>query len=271
MPAIDSAQLREESAQLVTHFEDPREFVQQLDKLLDKYAARSKRRGKVRKPISSLRSYDVPNSVLRQIRLDLFQEMRLRPAQSLELLDALWARKTMEHRLLAARLLGAIPREAFEEVSLRISEWAQETRDDALLREIAERGTKALREEDPKTLLDLAASLFLFDELRPRATGLLALKAMLDKSSLVNLPAILGLLPDLSTDPPKDLRPYLLDLYASLVDHSPGEATFFLQERLASDPSEGTLWLARQTLKMLGPDRAQVLQETLDNIKQESN
>ena len=264
MPIVDISQLRQESMQLAELFEDPKEFVRQLDRLLDKYATRGKRRGKVKKNISILRSYDVPNTVLRQLRLELFKEMQLRPEQSLELLDALWERKVMEHRLLAARLLGALPHEAFDEVCKRVIAWAEENRDERLLEEIAERGTKSLREQDPKTLVDLAASLFERSDLRPRAVGLLAIKALLDQSSLVNLPAILDLLGELSNDPPKDLRPYLLDLYASLIDHSPGEATFFLQERLANDPSEGTLWLARQTLKLLGPDRAQVLQEALD-------
>lgn len=264
MPIVDIAQLRQECIQLAEDFENPKEFVRQLDKLLDKYATRGKRHGKVKKRVSFVRKYDVPKVVLRQIRLEIYQDTQLRPELALELIDALWAHNVMEHRLLAARLLGAIPREAYDEVCKRIIVWAEENKDEDLLKEIADRGTKSLREQDPKTLLDLAASLFERSDLRPRAVGLLAIKALLDQSSLVNLPAILDLLSELSKDPPKDLRPYLLDLYASLIDHSPGEAMFFLQERLANDPSEGTLWVARQTLKMLGPDRAQVLQEALD-------
>lgn len=241
--------------------------MRQLDQLLDRYATRGKRHGKVKKNVSALRSYEVPKAVLRQIRLELFPLVQLNPQQAGALLDALWKGKILEHRLLAARLLGALPHEAFDEVGKRVIAWVEENREERILQEIAERGTKGLRDQDPKTLLELVANLFERSELRPRAAGLLALKALLDQSSLVNLPAILDLLSDLSQEPPKDLRPYLLDLFASLIDHSPGEAIFFLQERLADKPSTGTLWVARQTLKMLGADWAQVLQEALDAQK----
>lgn len=264
MPSVQVAQLRQECAQLGEHFQDPEAFPHHLDLLLERYAQRAKRKGRVRSTGPVMRSYDVPAPVLRQLRLELSPKLMEEPARGLALVDALWSQRILEHRLLAIRLIGLLPENFFGKVRKRLLEWAQENREEQLLGEIAERGTQSLREQDPEGLLKLCASLLKKKDLRPRATALLALKALLDHNPVSNLPALLDVLSPSAQNAPKNLRPYLLEVYASLAAFSPGEALYFLQQRLAENPGEGTRWMARRALKFFPPEGRKALQEALE-------
>jgi hypothetical protein len=265
MPTVQITQLRQECQALLACFDAPEQLAAEIDKLLDHYALRAKRSGKVRRTGTVLKRYETPQAVLRQLRLELLPRVQAQPKAGLALADALWAHRMLETRLLAIRLLGSLPEAAFRSVSKRLLEWTLENREEQLLRELAARGTQSLREREPAALLKLASRLFNKKELRARATGLLALKALLEHSRVANFPELLRLLTPLSQNPPRSLRPYLLELYAALVDHSPGEALYFLQQRLAEDPGPGTRWVARQSLKFFAPDSRQALQEALDS------
>ncbi|MQC26460.1 MAG: hypothetical protein DWG76_03305 [Chloroflexi bacterium] len=264
MPTVQITQLRAQCRNLVDSFGDADKLTRQVDKLLELYATRGKRQGKVHSTATVLKRYDVPQAVLRQLRLELLPRVQAEPKAGLALVDAFWARRTWEHRLLAIRLLGTLPEAAFFQVGKRLIGWSQENREEALLRELADAGTQTFRELDPAALLKLAGKLFKKKDMHPKATGLLALKALLESSRVANFPELLSLLTPLSKNPPKSLRPYLLEVYAALIAHSPGEALYFLQQRLAESPDEGTRWVARQSLKFFQADRRKVLQEALE-------
>lgn len=253
MPTVQFEQLQEQSETLAGFLDHPVACLRHLDNLLELYAQRNKQKSKAASRSIALRKFEVPQAVLRRITLDLGEAVRDNPRAGLVLLDMLWAKNTFEHRLLAIRLLGKHPKSVLKGVQPRLVNWAEQNREESLLKQLATRATEEMRTQEPSSLLSLSAELLQKHEPRQQAVGLLALKALVDESAVANLPEIFKLLELLLKKPSKSLRPYLLDLYRSLAVQSPGEALFFLKDHLNKTPTEDGRWLARQSLHFFAP------------------
>jgi hypothetical protein len=254
MPIVQLGRLQQEAAQLSEHFSDPPTYLKELERMLESYADHVHRQGRVKGLLPVLFSFEVPQPVLKRLELEMALQARQQPAAALPIADALWERRTIETRLLAVRLLGAAP-VAAAEVTSRLEAWADENREELLATELQGRGAAGLIERDPEALLAFARRLLAAGEGRQQTLALGLLFSLLNSSAdFANLPALFSLLTDISQDPPKKLRPALADLLSALAESSPKETTYFLQQRLAESPSEGTRWVARQVLRLLPED-----------------
>ena len=264
MPTVQIEQLEQQSKALAEFVSEPEEFVRQLDLHFELYAQRAKRSGEVGRKVAILPRYGVQPPVMRQLLQEVSPLVEAQPQASLVLVDALWKRRRLEHRQLAAELLGQLPRVVFPNIATRIRRWAEENREEALIEVLANEASRRLREEDEVAFLDLCERLIEGRAVRLRATGLLALKAMVDEGRVDNLPAMLDLIIPLAQNPSSGLRPYLLRVMKALIARSPGEALYFLQQRLIESPEAGTRWLARQALKHFPPEEAERMREALE-------
>ncbi len=263
MPTVQLARLHQEAAQLSTHFANPSEYLHALEILLESYSMPVHRQGRVRGMRPVLFSYEVPASVLKQLHLEMALQAGQQPTEALGLADALWARRSIETRLLAARLLGTIPVGAATEISSRLETWAEENREEILATALWAQGALYVCEQFPDQVIPFAAHLLASKEIRKQVLGLGILQTLLGNNHYGNLPLLFNELNEISRDPAKKLRPYLADLLASLAQRSPKETVYFLQQRLAESPSEGTHWIARQVLKSLPNDGREQLREAL--------
>ena len=263
MPSVHSEQLQAESRELAALFAKPARFVRALDFHFEKYGNRAKRQGAKRRNSSLLQFYDVPDPVMRQLRQELFPLVQEKPTEGLELIDALWERRTREHRELAAYLLGQLPEKKFRNVRARIQRWNGENREEAMIRAIARLGSHNMLQRAPLELLPLCKTLLRSGDIRQRASGLLILKSLIEEGEMDNLPAILDMMTPLYRKPVKSLRPFLLETIESLIKRSPGEALYFLQQRLTESKAKGTHWLAKQAMKAFGQHEARLLAESL--------
>lgn len=263
MPAVHIAQLEQESRAIAALFKDAKKLVRALDLHFEKYALRSKRQGQVRRTPTVLIDYELPHPVGKQLRKELFPHIQSQPKEGLILIDGLWQRRTLAHRELAIYLLGRLPANHFRNVSARLQKWSEENREARLITKMAKDGCHQMRAGDPKALLAICRKLFKKRAIRIRATGLMIIKYMMDELSLEQLPAMLNLIIPLAQNPAKGLRPYLIQVMDTLIAISPGEALYFIQQRLSEDNKEGTLWLARQSLRFFPEFEANLLKESI--------
>jgi len=270
MPSVQSEQIKRESQEIAALFDEEKRLVRALDLHFERYANRAKRQGKKRVNQGTLHHYDVPEPVIRQMRQELFVPVRDEAKQGLMLVDALWERRTREHRELAAFLLGELPAKSFRNVRARIQRWGLENREEGMIRAIAKLATSRMMEEDAPALLPLVKTMFRAADVRQRAIGLLILKGITDRGEMDLLPAILDMMIPLYRTSGKSLRPFLLETIESLIDRSPGEALYFLQQRLTESSDVGIRWLAKQSLQAFGPFERRFLEENLQENLQRS-
>lgn len=262
MPTIQLGRLQQEAAQLSEHFTDPATYIKELERLLETYASHVHRQGRIKGMRPVLFSFEVPPPVLKRLELEMALQAREQPEAALAIADALWARRSIETRLLAARLLGAAPVSAHE-VTHRLEAWASENREEMLAPELQNRAALHLVTAYPDQVLEFVTGLIVNSEQRLQVLGLGILQTLLAEDGFGNLPALFSLLTETSRDPSRKLRPYLADLLGVLAARSPKETIYFLQQRLAESPSEGTLWVTRQVARHLPEDAQAKLHEAL--------
>lgn len=260
MAVIQLSQLLQEVQQLSEHFEDPHKYLKQLERLLEAYASRVHRQGRVKGTRPVLFSYEAPQPVLRRLEMELAQQAAGRPAAALVLIDALWQRRTIETRQLAIRLLGAASLPAAE-VTRRLQAWAEENREELLASELQTRGVRRLSVEDPDELLAFASRLLAGGEARQQGLALGGLQTLLAAGGFSRLPALFALLAPLCQDPPRKLQPFLAELLGTLAKHTPKETAFFLRQVLTEQPGDGGRWVARQALRHLPAEAQAALRE----------
>lgn len=263
MPAIDLVRLRRQVLQLTEHFPDPQAFLGNLKLLLESYSLRAYRRGETQRSALTLPTFRVPAPVLKQIHFELQEMAEADPDQALRLADALWAQRSLEHRILAARLLGSIPVELASQTLERLGNWAEANREESLLAELAENGSAYLRQEQPAALIEFAGDCLNSQEPRRQSLALLTLRPLLTRTNFANLPVLFELLVPIASDPPKRPRPYLIRLLEVLAERSPLETLYFVEKRLTENPGEGTRWMVRQALKFLPAEGQERLRATL--------
>src|SRR5512145_962522 len=110
MPAIQLARLKLQAVELAASFRQPAVFARKLDDLCEFYANRTYRPGVSGESHPSLlKSYNIPAPVLREVQHELTPLAYAEPQATLALCQSLWEEPILEHRLLAAGILGQLP------------------------------------------------------------------------------------------------------------------------------------------------------------------
>lgn len=248
MPAVQRARLQQQAARLSEFFDDPLQYVHELENLLQSFMVQVNRKGRVKGARPVLHTYETPAPVIKQLQLELSLQARQRPNQALLLADALWERRTIETRTLAARLLGVIHAADLSEVTRRLEFWAQDNREPILAPVLAEQATLDLVTH-PEEFIAFVDRLLKSRELRQQVLALGALRKLLQANHFSNLPLLFALLNPYVADPSKAIRPYLVTVLCMLAERSPSETTFFLQQVVRGKATEGTQWIVRQVQK----------------------
>lgn len=250
MPAIQLARLKIQTAELVTHFDDPTSFVRRLHDLLDFYADRTRKPGQAGEPPPLIKPYNVPRPILRQVRTDLAPYVAMDKESALVLCDTLWEEPYLEFRLLAIDLLGLIPTDFPDEILARIKSWAVPGTEDRLLNALVNEGLTQVRKGTPERYITQLEEWLTAEEYFSRRIGLKAVSITVSDRDFENLPRLFRLLAPLIRSTPSQLRPDLLDVMRALAMRSPNESAFFLRQNLtvmADDDS--TAWLIRNSVR----------------------
>jgi hypothetical protein len=255
MPAIQLGRLKIQSAQLAERFNDPAAFCRGFHELLDFYADRAYRPGQAGEPPPLLRSYNVPQPILRQVLKDLIPQAVNDPPAGFGLCDALWQVAYLEFRWMAAALLGQLPPDPPAPILERIEAWATPSTESRLVDALLSFGLARLRAEKPeRTQAEIQAWLISTDQFTQQL-GLQALPYLLDEPGYDNLPQVYPMITQLVRAAPSTLRPDLLNVLKKLATISPRETAYFLRQNLTiRQDNPGTAWLARNSLASFPPE-----------------
>lgn len=256
MPTIDLSRLKQEAAEISEYFSQPEAYLRAVERLLQTYSVPVHRQGRVKGMRPVLPSYEVPPPLMKHLQLEMTLQAEDSPDQALRVADGLWAKRNIETRQLAARLLGAIDGHV-DEITRRLEAWALENYEPLLAPELAHEGTRQLAAKYPDDLVTFAGSLLVQKELRLQALAIGALSSLLSDTRYANLPAIFELLAAPTAEASRGLRPDLAALLAQMAERSPQETEFFLMQCLGSSTTPGTAWVARQVMKSL-PEESQM-------------
>ncbi len=250
MPAVDIARLKLQAAVLVEKFDQPSAFLKHLHEILDAYADRTLRMGRVASPVSVLPAYRVPQSVMRQIEMELGPLAATFPEQAMALTDSLWKDGFLESRLLAATLLGRIHPETVLLLE-RITAWVSRTRDDQLRLALLSTSLVRIRRESPSIFLQLLRGWF--DPAIPKMWGnaIHAIIPLLQDPNYDNLPPVFNLLSPVIKSIPSIMQDDLADLINALYAASPVETTYFLRQVIISASSPTLSVTIRRILPQL--------------------
>ena len=261
MPAIDIARLKIQAATLVEKFDQPAAFLHDLHEILDLYADRTLR-ASVAAPASVLRSYRAPQSVLKQIEMELAPLTATFPEQSMALTDALWKDGYLETRLLAAALLGRIdPRTPL--LIERISAWVGRARDTKVRTALINTSLTRVRSESPNQFLRLIQEWLADDNQKMWSNGIEALIPLLDDPEFENLPPVFDLVHPIMASAPASLQNELANFFNALYRASAIETTYYLKKIVREAYNPQTLVNIRRILPGLSSELQTQVQQAL--------
>lgn len=250
MPAVDIARLKTQAAVLVEKFDQPAVFLKELHEILDLYADRTLRKGLVAAPITVLPAYRAPQSVLRQIEMELGPLASTFPEQTMALTDALWKDGYLETRLLAATLLGRI-HPSTGMLSERITAWVSRTRDYQLRQALLSASLIRIRRETPPAFLGLMRGWLNPENQKMWTSAIHAIIPLLEDPNYQNLPPIYNLLSPVIKNFPPLLQNELAELINALYTASPVETTYFLRQVITASTSSQTPVILRRIVPKL--------------------
>ncbi len=263
MPAIQPARLKIQTTALVQSFSDSGRLVQELHELLDFYADRTRRPGRVGAPHPILHTYQVPSPVMRQIWRELAPLVELDPKTSLSLADSLWREENLECRKLAIQVLGQIPAIPPEPILERVVPWAESDIESRLLEDLLTTGTNRLRTDAVDVFLRQVKNWLTSSNKERPHLGLLALIPVVEGPGYDNLPVIFRLIKPITLRAPSDLRPYQLRLFHALAAQSPQETAYFLSQNLHGDKDSNIATLVRGCLPYFPTELQETIREAL--------
>jgi hypothetical protein len=259
MPAIQPAVLRQQAALLAEHFDQPIAFSRSLRHLLEVYADRTHRSGRLGIPPPLSPAYHVRPPVLRQVLLELKPLISEFPEKALLLCDALWLDEYYEFRILAIRILGQTTPVPQERVLQRVREWIGGQPEKRLVEAIIQEGCSRLQAEQPDAYLEQVESWIMHPQAYYQQIGLQAILPVIKNGKFVNLPVIFQLLQPLVVTIQPAVKQDIIDLLKALAETSPFETAFFLRQNLDNYENPGYPFLMRQVLGSFPSD----LQESL--------
>ncbi|HKJ27033.1 MAG TPA: DNA alkylation repair protein [Anaerolineales bacterium] len=278
MAAIHPPRLKKQVSELVLAYAEPELFQRKLRDLFDFYGDLTRRTSKQSRKPTGLPSMNVPPPVIRQVVMQLTPYAETAPQAVLALARTLWAVPQLEHRQLAAQLVGKIPVDDAQQVLTLVTVWCMQNFEESVLDSMAVHSLTRLQKENPALLLDSIQDWM--DPPKPEQSedeediaerqdrppllpgnqiaylnlqklALTALPPLVQSPQFENLPRIYSLLDRVLQDAPKTLRPYILDVLRPLAKRAPQEVAYILKQQLSEHPSAHIKWLARRVYTSL--------------------
>lgn len=248
MPAIHLPRLRRQVAELADKFDNPKAFTRALKDLFEFYSDRTRRPGQAGVPPPLIKSFQVPDPVLKRIYLEMTPLADAEPDKILDLAETLWKEPVLEHRFIAIHLLAAIPSHKQQRLLSLIETWVEENEEESLTKKIAAQSLARLREENPEFFTSQVEKWLASKMSKYQKLGLQALLAQLITNEFENLPVVYRLLGTYLPIASKGLRAYLLDLLRPLAHRSPSETAYFLRQSLEGSDNPVIPWLIRRSM-----------------------
>lgn len=252
------------------HYHQPDKFIQVLYDLLDFYADRTRKLGQSATPPPVIRSFNVPNPIIRQITTELQPKVEADPQGGINLYGKLWDEQVLEFRLIAASILGFLPLDVDEDIFTVIEEWSKDCREDHLIKALTGQSLARYRKEDPEALVPIIEKWLTSTEITRKRIGLRALIPLISNQDFENIPVFYKLLTPYVRSAPPQLKPDVLDTLQALAGQSPLETAYFLSSNLNAPDNPNTAWFIRRSLDYFPDDSKDFLRSALRTAKNTS-
>jgi hypothetical protein len=262
MPAIDLSRLKAQAALLREQFGYPRGFVHALNELLDFYTNHTMRAALVARRLN-LPTYHTPPPVLRLIQRELAPLADSFPVEAVALVTAMWESGSLETRLLAARLLGAIPPAQAMSALTRLPDWLIQSPDKEIRQALLTEAFARLRRESPEAFFLLLEDWLKSPRSGLQVWGMQALIPLLSEPDFQNLPSVLRILRPAVRAAGPATQIELQACLAGLARISLTETLVFLREVLAATPPPAMVRTLRRCLPAFSLDLQAGLRELL--------
>ncbi|MCE1253424.1 MAG: hypothetical protein LWX83_07735 [Anaerolineae bacterium] len=255
MPAVLLSQLRTKIDQLIWNYTRPADFVRDLKDLLEYYSNRGVyRAGKNKQPVRQINTYYTAPLILKELEKELVQKINENPAAGLPLADALWLEDFLELRLISAFILGQLPVTEAEQVTQRLSQWAGNQQPLFSLTALLERASLKLRREKPEIYLNLLREWLSAASVSINKTGIEALISLVKDPEFLDLPRVYSIITPLVKRVPAGLQGEMRVLLSALIQRSPRETSYFMNQIVLITPNQGTKRLLRSVMNELPED-----------------
>ncbi|MBN2257126.1 MAG: DNA alkylation repair protein [Anaerolineaceae bacterium] len=263
MPAIQITRLRIQVARLIEHFSQPEQFTRSLAELLDFYADRARRPGRLVALDPIQKQYRVHPAVITQIMNELAAYCQEQPDTAVALGEWLWRDTYHEPRLLAAGILAALPPSSVGLVADRLIAWAKPVEDRLLIDVLLKKTAKTLMENDPRLFRKVILTWLKDSSIQQQSIGLRALCHFIQLVPVDALPDVFKLLTPLPVKPASYLMTDLENMVVALYQRSPGETLFYLQELAAKRQTPETKRFLRGCVSLLREEDRDLLRSSI--------
>jgi hypothetical protein len=233
MPAVNPTQLKIQLDALMFFFNAPPDFHRELSVLFSLYANRALRFGDTVPAKPLIRMYHLPFPIIRQLRLDLQQEITKDPENALACADELWQDPYLEVKETAIFILGHTILDPPEPILNRLHQWLNEDIEKELRRSILSTGTYTLQTHFPQNWEDFIKSFLLKSDSKNIALGLQGLAEGINNPEFNNFPIVFRLVSNTIQEPQPEYRGTLITLIESLAKRLPIETAYFLRQAIS--------------------------------------
>ncbi len=265
MPAIDLTRLKKQSAKLVSLYDQPDAFLDQIEEILEFYANRTLRVNQVIQR-SNLPTYNTPRQVLLQIENTIEKLGDQNPEAAINLTKTLWKASFYESQLLSAFIIGTIPPASTISLLTNLPEMLYETKDQGVKNALLTSGLARIRKENPQVMLLLIKEWLNAPGQNTQTWGLFAILPLIQQLGYDELPQVFEILrPAIETVSPytqKEIQACINSVYRI----SPVETIHYLTEIIHETKDNQIFRIFRRIIRGL-PSDAQKELSTIINIK----
>jgi len=248
MPAIDLNRLSRQLTHLLSFYDSPQNFSRELRSIFTYYSNRVHLSGQSGSPSPNMHDYHISPSLLRQIQKSLEPKIYESPDDALLLAKELWSGHDYESCLLAAYILGKIPRIDPSEIIKDLISWLMETTDLGFYKKILELGLWKIQNDQPNILIPYIEDWLVSQNKQLNLIGLYVISALITNERFENLPVIFDLINPFLRECDESSRLIIVEITKLLIKRSPVEIAFLLRKSYEIFHKENTAWLIRHTL-----------------------
>lgn len=264
MPAIQPARLKIQAAELAELAQSPKEFCRAFHKFLDFYSDRVHRSGLAVESPPLIRTFHIPQPVMRAVLAELEQFAKQNRESALALADELWLQPYFEFRLLAANLVGKVDPLPVKSITGRVNEWVTPSTEERLVNALIFSGFERLRAEELDEYFKQIDIWFKSKQVIKYSLGLKSIPPLVGESSFEDIPLIFRRLNQAMRSAPQPLKTETLVIIKILAEHYPQETAHFLREvLLTAGENPNISWYVRHSLSYFPVDNQEYLRLAL--------
>lgn len=262
MPVIDPLRLQKQIEFCFSNTADAELFVKRIRELLENYSDHAYRAGELTALPSTLKSYHVPQPLLRALTKELALLSNTQPIHALKIAENLWNQPYKECKDLAIAILKNLPLVMQKDTFHIVEQWVTTCTQPELIASIAQHALETIRLQDPISLVNQAQRWITDNRDNIRKFGFFVLVQISLSISFSDLPILFKLLtPYLNRCPPQ-IYPEVVSICHNLIAKSPKEMAYLMRNAVDENPAADAKKLIKSCLKSFPAE----LQEDLQKI-----